>query len=300
MRAHDRGFLVVFVASACLSTLPTAVKIGLTVGAATPLQLLAPRMVIGSSFIGLYLLLRRSGGILIDRRGRQSAALAGVFNLLALLFFYWALRRIDAAVGMLVFSTYPALLLGVLALRGESITRLDWTRLAMALLGIALVSDLTGDVDPLGIFFAVVCATFYALYMLVIHTRLVAYPATSTALWITGTMGLLAYLLIPLEAPGEPLSSVGWAVVLWSAVIGTAIARVATIQGVRLLGGGQTALLMPIEAIMSLAWAAMLLGERLAPMQWLGAGMIIGSVMLAPARRLHLERRRRRHASSHA
>ena len=104
MRAHDRGFLVVFVASACLSTLPTAVKIGLTVGAATPLQLLAPRMVIGSSFIGLYLLLRRSGGILIDRRGRQSAALAGVFNLLALLFFYWALRRIDAAVGMLVFS----------------------------------------------------------------------------------------------------------------------------------------------------------------------------------------------------
>ena len=205
MRAHDRGFLVVFVASACLSTLPTAVKIGLTVGAATPLQLLAPRMVIGSSFIGLYLLLRRSGGILIDRRGRQSAALAGVFNLLALLFFYWALRRIDAAVGMLVFSTYPALLLGVLALRGESITRLDWTRLAMALLGIALVSDLTGDVDPLGIFFAVVCATFYALYMLVIHTRLVAYPATSTALWITGTMGLLAYLLIPLEAPGEPV-----------------------------------------------------------------------------------------------
>jgi drug/metabolite transporter (DMT)-like permease len=300
VRAHNRGFLVVFVASVCLSTLPAAVKIGLTVGTATPLQLLAPRMVIGSSLIGLYLLQRRSGGILIDRRGRQSAALAGVFNLSALLFFYWALERIDAAVGMLVFSTYPALLLGVLALRGETITRLDWTRLAMALLGIVLVSDLTGEVDPLGIFFAVVCASFYALYMLVIHTRLVAYRATSTAFWITGTMGLLAYLLLPLEAPSEPLTSVGWGVVLWSAVIGTAVARVATIQGVRLLGGGQAALLMPIEAVMSLGWVALLLGERLAPMQWLGAGMIVGAVMLAPARRMQLARRSKRHASSSA
>lgn len=300
MRTHNRGFLVVFFASACLSTLPTAVKIGLTLGAATPLQLLAPRMVIGSGLIGLYLLLRRSGGILIDPRGRHSAMLAGALNLMSLLFFYWALRRVDAAVGMLVFSTYPALLLGVLALRGEPIARLDWIRLAMALLGIVLVSDLTGDVDLLGIFFAAVCASLYALYMFVIHTRLVAFRATSTAFWITGTMGVLAYLLLPLEAPSASLTSVGWGVVLWSAVIGTAIARVATIQGVRLLGGGQTALLMPIEAVMALTWAALLLGERLAPIQWLGAATIIGAVVLAPARRIQLARRGRRHASSKA
>ena len=300
MRAHNRGFLVVFLANVCLSTLPTAVKIGLTVGSATPLQLLAPRMVIGSGLIGLYLLLRKSGGIWIDRRGLHSSILAGGLNLLSLLLFYWALQRIDAAVGMLVFATYPALLLGVLALRGETITRLDWARLIMALLGIALVSDLTGDVDLLGILFAVICAGLYALYMLVIHVHLVGYPATSSAFWVTSTMGLLAYLLLPLEAPSDPLSGPGWAVVLWAAVIGTAIARVATIQGIRLLGGGQTALLMPIEVLMGLAWAALLLGERLAPMQWLAAGMIIGSMMLAPARRMQVKRRRRRQASNSA
>ena len=236
--------------------------------------------------------------ILIHRRGRLDCALAGALNLSSLLFFYWALQRIDAGIGMLVFATYPALLLGILALRGETITRLDWTRLSMALLGIALVSDLTGDVDPLGILLAVVCAILYALYMLVIHARLVAYPATTTAFWITGSMGLIGYALLPLEAPGEPLTSVGWAVVLWSAIIGTAIARVATIQGVRLLGGGQTALLMPIEAVMGLALAWVILGERLAAVQWLGAALIIGAVMLAPARQMQRQRRHKRQASS--
>ncbi len=297
MRAHNRGFLVVFLANACLSTLPTAVKIGLTAGAATPLQLLAPRMMLRSGLIGLYLWFARSGVILIRRRGRLDCALAGALNILSLLFFYWALQRIDAAIGMLVFASYPALLLGILALRGETITRLDWTRLAMALMGISLVSDLTGDVDLLGILLAVVCAILYALYMLVIHARLVAYPATTTAFWVTGSMGLIGYVLLPFEAPGDPLTSVGWAVVLWSAIIGTAIARVATIQGVRLLGGGQTALMMPIEAVMSLALAWVILGERLAAVQWLGAGLIIGAVMLAPARRMQLQRRHKRRAS---
>ena len=252
-------------------------------------------MILGSGLIGLYLLLRRSGVILIDRRGRSSAALAGALNLMSLLFFYWSLGRIDAGIGMLVFATYPALLLGVLALCGETIARLDWIRLGMALLGIALVSDLTGDVDLLGILLAATCAIFYALYMFVIHARLVAYPATSAAFWVTGTMGILAYVLLPLEAPREALSSVGWGV-----VIGTAIARVATIQGVRLLGGGQTALLMPIEAVMSLGWVALLLGERLSPTQWLGAGTIIGAVALAPARRIQLDRRARHHTASGA
>jgi drug/metabolite transporter (DMT)-like permease len=59
-------------------------------------------------------------------------------------------------------------------------------------------------------------------------------------------------------------------------------------------------LLMPIEVLMGLAWAALLLGERLAPMQWLAAGMIIGSMMLAPARRMQVKRRRRRQASNSA
>jgi drug/metabolite transporter (DMT)-like permease len=56
---------------------------------------------------------------------------------------------------------------------------------------------------------------------------------------------------------------------------------VAVVEGVRLLGGGQTALLMPAETVMTLAWAALLLGERISAQQTVGAGLVLTSVLLA-------------------
>jgi drug/metabolite transporter (DMT)-like permease len=219
--------------------------------------------------------------IRIDRRGLFNSVLAGLFNTLALLCFYLGLRRIDASVAILVFTIYPAILLTMLHLRGESVTRRDVLRLVLALSGVVLVADPGGSADILGVVLVLGTAFMYASYIFVLHTRLVSYPTSSTTLWIITTLGVATPLLLPLFPSERSLDLDGWGVVVWSAVIGTVIARLAIIEGIRLVGGGQTALLLPVETVASIAMAALFLGERISLMQTAGAVLVLTSVMLA-------------------
>jgi len=277
---RTRGFLLVLFASVCLSTVPSVVRLGLQHGA-EPLQLLAPRMVLGATLLWLWLAATRPHRLRIDHRGLRTTALAGGLNALSLLCFYLGLRRVGASVAILVFSTYPAMLLLMLHLRGESVNRRDLLRLALALGGVALVADPGGAVDPMGVAYVMGCAALYSVYMLIVHERLVLYPASTSAAWIVTFLAAGSLLMRPLAAPAPSLDATGWGVVLWSGVVGTAITRVSTIEGVRLLGGGQTALLLPVETVMTLTWAALLLGERIDPWQMLGAALVLTSVLLA-------------------
>ena len=282
MKDRTRGFLLVVLAALCLSTIPTAIKLGLRDGA-DPLQLLASRMILGAALLWLWVALTRPHRLRIDRRGLLNCALAGAINTVSLFLFYLGLRRLDASVVILIFSIFPAILLLMLHLRGESVTRRDMIRLTLAVAGVALVANVGGAVDLLGVALILGCATIYAGYVVVVHTRLVSYPASTTAVWIVTSFALIVLVARLVAAPAEPLNQAGWGVVIWSAVLGTAVARVANIEGIRLLGGGETALLMPVETVLSVTWAALFLGDRISLTQASGAALVLASVLLATA-----------------
>lgn len=284
MKSNTRGLLAVLGASAMLSTVPTAVKIGLGTRA-SPLQLLAPRMLLGAGLLWAWALLTRPKRIRIDGRGLATCALAGCTNAVSLTLFYLSLERIDASISILVFTLYPAILLIMLLLRGEPVTRVDWLRLGLALAGIWLIVGPRGHVDLIGAALSLGTATVYALYVLIAHARLKGYAPSTQALWIITFMALAVQLPSLLLTSGEPLDSTGWAVVLWSAVFGTTLARVLTLMGIRELGGGQSALLAPAETVMSVSWATLVLGERMSPPQLAGGVLVIASVALAAAHR---------------
>ena len=102
MDPQRRGLLLVLFTSVCLSTVPTAIKLGL--GDAEPTQLLAPRMIIGAALLWLYLAIRRPERLRIERAGKWTSALAGGLNAISLLLFYMALGRIGVGLVMLLFS----------------------------------------------------------------------------------------------------------------------------------------------------------------------------------------------------
>lgn len=282
MEDRTRGFLLVVMAAFCLSTVPTAIKLGLRDGA-DPLQLLAPRMILGAVLLWLWVALTRPHRFRIDRHGLWNCALAGVINTVSLSLFYLGLRRLDASVAILIFTIFPAILLLMLHLRGESVTRRDVIRLTLAVAGVALVANVGGAVDLLGIAFMLGCSTIYAWYVLVVHTRLVSYPASTTAVWIVTSFALIALVAQLVATPAAPLDSGGWSVVIWSAVLGTAVARVASIEGIRLLGGRETVLVMPIETVLSITWASLFLGDRINLLQGVGAALVLTSLLLATA-----------------
>ena len=282
MTNQSRGFSLVIFASFCLATQPVVLKFGLQAGA-DPVQLLTPRMVLAAGLLWLWVGVTRPHRIRIDRWGLLHSALAGLLNALALLCFYLGLRRIDASAAILIFSIYPAILLSMLHLRGESVTKRDLLRLALALTGVVLVADPGGSADFLGVFLILCCATLYASYIFVVHTRLVRLPASTTTLWIITTLAVGTAIIRPLFPSEQPLGVEGWGVVIWSGVIGTVIARLAIIEGIRIVGGSQTALLMPVEMVMSVSMAAIFLGERISLIQTGGAVLVLTSVLLSTA-----------------
>jgi drug/metabolite transporter (DMT)-like permease len=80
-------------------------------------------------------------------------------------------------------------------------------------------------------------------------------------------------------APGLPPTTAAWQAVLLLTLV-TVVSRVALFMGVKRLGSVQAALLGLSELLITVLSAQWLLGEKLAPPQWLGALLLIVSVLL--------------------
>jgi drug/metabolite transporter (DMT)-like permease len=97
---------------------------------------------------------------------------------------------------------------------------------------------------------------------------------------LSGTDGLLG---IPLQngSPGElsgSLLHLGWP--LLGLTLVTFISRLMLFTGVKHLGGMQTAMLGLGELLVTLVFAHFWLGETFSTMQWLGAGLLVVSLVL--------------------
>ena len=84
-------------------------------------------------------------------------------------------------------------------------------------------------------------------------------------------------------APWAGLTSVAWGVVTITALVSTVMARLILFAGIRRIGSGQAAHLAPVETLLTVNRAGLLLGEHLSTPQWLGGILVVASVLLAAA-----------------
>jgi drug/metabolite transporter (DMT)-like permease len=276
--------LLVLLATACFSVAPTLIKLGL-VAEAEPVTLIAVRLVAATAGLWLTFSIARPRVLRIDRRGLAFCGLVAIADSLGMVSFYHAMTRIDASVGQMVFSLYPLAALLLLAVRGERIGWRSWVRLALGLSGVYLLIGFGGRVDILGVLLVVVSAVSYALQLTLTQWYLGDYPSETVALYVISLMALVmsAVRLLQLR-PWQPLSPIGWGVVLLTALVPTFAARLALFAGIRRVGSGQASLFGPLEMLLSVTWTSLFLGERLSPAQWSGGLLILASVLLAGLR----------------
>lgn len=274
------GFALVLAAGLCLSTAPTAIKLGLTEGA-DPVRLLAFRLLLGWLLVAAAILLFQPRLLRIDRRGLVHCLLVGTINTVSLLCFYEALARVDASVATFTFSIYPATTLLLLAAAGERFSAVSLGRLLLAAAGIYLLVGPGGTVSAGGLALLAVTVWLYSLHIVWIQWFLGSYRSLTITCWILAGMAASSGLIALGTASAEPLGATGWAVVVWTAVFATAVARLAMFSGIRRIGSGQTALLGPFEILLSVGWAVWILGERRSAVEWLGGGLILTSAALA-------------------
>jgi drug/metabolite transporter (DMT)-like permease len=202
--------------------------------------------------------------------------------------FFTALGLAPAGLVALLLYLHPALVAVLAALfLHERMTRVKVVALAVALAGLALtvVPALAGDAGnfprlPLGIALGLAAAVVYAIYI-VAGTRLTSRVAPlSLAAVITASAALVFVGIAAARGPQWPATDSGWAAIVAIAVVSTALAISLFFAGLARVGATRAATLSTIEPVVTIALAALVLGERIAAVQLAGGALILGAVLL--------------------
>jgi drug/metabolite transporter (DMT)-like permease len=204
------------------------------------------------------------------------------------LVFTLGLARTTATNSALILSTVPtvvAIFAGLLKL--ERITpRMRWG-IALGTLGVVLVIATRGVAFKAGTLMgdgltvvAVLCWAGYTLGLRTVPPDISPLRVT-TITTIAGTPGLvLAGLpgVLRLDWGGVDLKS--WLALAYAAILSLVVAYLLWNRSVKAVGGTRTAIYMCITPLVAAVGAWLLLGERLQPLQGIGAILIVTGVML--------------------
>lgn len=224
---------------------------------------------------------------------RLRAVAAGV--LLALDFTFWhrSIALIGAGLATVLVSTqviFVALLAWVV--HRERPTPMAWATVPVVVAGVALSSgvgrqDAYGEAPLTGALLGVLAGLAYAGFILVLRSanRLRQHPAGPL---LDATLGMTAgALLFGLADPGLDftihLPAHGWLLAL--AIIVQVFGWLCLAVALPRLPALQTSVLILLQPVGTVAWAWLLFGERLSPLQWLGAAMVLVGVAAVTAPR---------------
>ncbi len=194
-----------------------------------------------------------------------------------------AFQFIPVSLAVLVMYVYPLLVAFMAAAVGlERVRATTCAAAAVAFVGVALVLEV-GDarLDWRGIALAAIAA-FALSGNLVGAAQLNRHMAALAVPFALSTVGAVVFggLMVASGGPTLPSSAHGW-LIFAAAILTSPAALIAFYLALPRAGPGRSALLMNIEPISTVAFAAWLLGESLNWGQGLGAVLIIGAVGFA-------------------
>jgi drug/metabolite transporter (DMT)-like permease len=207
--------------------------------------------------------------------------------------FFSALHRIDASLTELLLYAYPAVVTAVAVMLGrEPATGRLAGALALASAGLVLVfaGSLATGVNPAGLALGLGSAIVYAGYVLA-GERVVAgvHPILLAALVSTGAAA--AFTAAGLAGGGLPLPPTGtaWGVVGVIAVAATVVPMIAFFAGMERAGAATASIVSTLEPVVTVALAAVFLGEQLSAAEALGAASVLIAVRLLQGRSAPLD-----------
>ena len=292
------GFAIVIVAASLFGTLGPLSRFAYDAGM-EPLAFVGWRAFIGAIATTLFVGWRVLRGHETLVRWRSLAAreriLLGVAALagFALNFaMFIAFDLVTIALALLAFYTFPAIVAVVaVALGRERLDRPKIVALGLALAG--MVGVVAGQLDPaagiefnwLGVALALGAAVCQATFVTISRDGYRSVPTDQAmtvillttvvcAVLIAALSGEVVTLLYPLTEPSVlPL-------VLFTGVFAAAVPSLAFLTGIRLIGGLRAGILMLFEPVVGVLLAAMLLDERLQPIQFLGGAAILVAALI--------------------
>ncbi len=292
------GFAIVIVAAALFGTLGPLSRFAYDAGM-EPLPFVAWRGAIGLIATLAFIAWRIARGAErltrladLDRAARLSLGLAGLLAFALNLAMFISFDLVTVALALLGFYIYPVIVALVnVALGREMLDRPRIVALALAIAGmIAVVASQLDPaagirVDAVGFGLALAAALSQAVFVVISRTGYRVVPssqamgvilATTVACSVVVTIatGSSTALTFPLHDPSIlPLLA-------FTGLFAAAIPSILFLTGIRRIGGTRAGILMLFEPVVGVALAAVLLNERLAPIQVAGGIAILGAALI--------------------
>jgi len=211
----------------------------------------------------------------------------------ASIFDFVGLQYITAGLERLILFTYPTLTILISALCfGHAIGRREAAALLLCYVGIAAAfgHDLSRGADSAAVWigggFVFASALAYALYLAGsagMIARLGAARFTALAMLVSTAATLVHFLATqPLAELVQPLPIYGYA--FGMAALSTVIPVFAQSAAIRRIGAGPAALIGSVGPLVTIVLGWWVLGEALSAWQLLGAGLVVGGVILVGRR----------------
>jgi drug/metabolite transporter (DMT)-like permease len=191
-----------------------------------------------------------------------------------------AIRYASAGLVALLLYLYPAFvaLLSALVLK-ERFTSLKIAALLLATLGAALTARPAGG-DWTGILLAISAAAIYSIYIIVGAHVLREVSAFQSSTVIFASAGVVYAVLTLLRGAHMPQSGSGWWTLGAIVILSTIIPVVTFLAGMQRVGPTNASMLSTFEPIVTVLLAAVLFGEALSPITFIGGIMILAAVLL--------------------
>jgi drug/metabolite transporter (DMT)-like permease len=137
-----------------------------------------------------------------------------------------------------------------------------------------------GELDWMGVVLMIACAAFYGWHLVLGQWVMADVPSRTASLYILTTMAVIVGTARLLQGrPLETVHTTGWVAIL-ALGLTTALSRLTMFSALERLGGIETSIAGPLELLVSLVLALLLLGERLTGVQWVGGLLLMTSLWL--------------------
>jgi drug/metabolite transporter (DMT)-like permease len=285
MRSGDVGGLAAALASsAMLAVTPTFVKVAYeggvdpgTVGACRTVV-----MMVACAIACLWL-----GKLRMPRRAFRSAAVGGLVYGVGSLGFMVAIGKMDAGMSIILLYLHPPIVAGWRWFRaGTAPSWIEVASVVMSLFGVALVAGMGGHADLLGILLGIGGAIGLAA-MILFQDDAQSHGATAwqSSLVVSTCMAVVMVGYVVLHGgprfPANAAAAAALAFVSFTLVVGLVLFAWA----MRKIGAFRSTMVANIEPVIGIGFPAMVLGERMTPMQMLGGVVVVAALFLLEAPR---------------
>lgn len=279
-RNHSQGIFAALASAMFIGMAPVFGKAAMGSGHFTPYAVVALRTLMAALLLILLLVIFKRQYLYIYPAGLLGCIIAGFLNGTGSIFYYVGLSKLNASVAQMLYALYPFFVAFWLQLDGQPPSKLTILRIVIASFSAFLLTQFSaGNIDLVGVAFMLVSAALYALHLPVNQRVLLDVPAPTVTVYTLISMSAVvvpAYFIFDNTLP--PANATWWPI--FGLTFVTFISRLMLFQGVKNIGGMQTALLGLSELLIAITFSHIILGETLTTPQWMGTAGLGVSLLL--------------------